>query len=363
MTRAGREFCRSKHCGDNKAFNLFGQSVFMKDVRAEALAAWASSADLGVEIPEDADLQPVSDDASFRRYFRFLFPGSTLDRGLVFVDAPPEHEDNESFLKISAALGEAGLNCPRVVASDLEQGFMAVTDLGDTLYLEVMTSSPERIPRLYEDAVGGILRMMEVRCDLPPYDRQRLIDEMGLFHEWFLTQQLQIEVSSELKAMLQQTYHYLAERALEQPALFVHRDYHCRNLMVESENSPGIIDFQDAVIGPVTYDLVSLYKDCYYRFDRSDVERAVASFQKSLVEMKIIDDQAPVLEWFDLMGVQRHLKCAGIFSRLNLRDGKPGYLKDIPLVVAYLQEAADLYPELSALSAFLREQVQGRLPL
>jgi len=335
----------------------------MKDVRAEALAGWARSADLGVEIPEDADLQPVSDDASFRRYFRFLLQGSLLDLGLVFVDAPPEHEDNESFLKISAALGDAGLNCPRVMASDIEQGFMAVTDLGNTLYLEVMTSSPERIPGLYEDAVSGILRMMTVQCDLPPYDRQRLVDEMSLFHEWFLKQQLQIEVSRELETMLRQTYDYLADRALEQPALFVHRDYHCRNLMVEPVNSPGVIDFQDAVIGPVTYDLVSLYKDCYYRFDRRDVERAVAGFHKSLVDLEVVDERAPLLEWFDLMGVQRHLKCAGIFSRLNLRDGKPGYLKDIPLVITYLQEASDLYPELSELSAFLREQVQGRLPL
>ena len=335
----------------------------MKDVRAEALARWASSVNLGVEIPEDADLQPVSDDASFRRYFRFLLQGSPLDLGLVFVDAPPEHEDNESFVRISAALGEAGLNCPRVVASDLEQGFMAVTDLGDTLYLEVMISNPGRIPGLYEDAVGGILRMMTVKCDLPPYNRQRLIDEMSLFHEWFLRQQLQIKVSREMKTMLDQTYDYLAERALEQPALFVHRDYHCRNLMVESLNSPGVIDFQDAVIGPVTYDLVSLYKDCYYRFDRRDVERAVEDFRNRLIGLNVVDESAPLLEWFDLMGVQRHLKCAGIFSRLNLRDGKPGYLKDIPLVIDYLQEAADLYPELSSLSGFLREQVQGRLPL
>ncbi|MBO6658308.1 MAG: phosphotransferase [Pseudomonadales bacterium] len=341
----------------------------MKDVRAEALASWAKSEDLGVEIPAEAELRPVSDDASFRRYFRFDVDEHKVDGrkvsglGLVFVDAPPEHEDNESFLKISGALIDGNLNCPRVVASDLEQGFMAVTDLGNTLYLDVMNSEPSRIPSLYREAIDGIVRMMAVTCELPPYDEQRLLDEMSLFHEWFLEKQLGIELSDADRSMLQQVYLFLSQRALEQPTAFVHRDYHCRNLMVVESNSPGIIDFQDAVIGPVTYDLVSLYKDCYYRFDREVVEQSVSAFRDKLIAGEIVSADAPVLEWFDLMGAQRHLKCAGIFSRLNLRDGKPGYLKDIPLVISYLQEASDMYPALSSLSAFLREQVQPRLPL
>lgn len=341
----------------------------MKDVRAEALAVWARSLETavnqGVGIPENAVLLPVSDDASFRRYFRFHgapVEGSDdqatqLDLGLVFVDAPPEHEDNESFLKISNALTSAGLHCPRVVAHDLQQGFLAVTDLGDRLYLDVVTTEPARISQLYEDAAAGILRMMRVDCDLPAYDSNKLHDEMSLFDEWFLARQLQLDVSVDERAMLANVYAYLSSRALEQPVAFVHRDYHCRNLMVVTDNPPGVIDFQDAVIGPVTYDLVSLYKDCYYRFDRADVERAVENFHRGLVAEGVVDAEAPVLEWFDLMGVQRHLKCAGIFSRLNLRDGKPGYLKDIPLVIDYLCEAAEMYPALAELSDFLKAQV------
>lgn len=327
----------------------------MKDVRAEALAEWARSVDLGVEIPDQANLVPVSDDASFRRYFRFSVKDSL---GLVFVDAPPEHEDNESFVKIAAALEHSGLRSPRVVSSDLDRGFLAVTDLGDTLYLDVMKSDPARIPQLYQDAVQGIVKLMSVDCELPSYDETRLLDEMSLFHDWFLARQLKLELSDETRDMLQETYQYLVQRTQEQPEVFVHRDYHCRNLMVLLNDSPGIIDFQDAVIGPVTYDLVSLYKDCYWRFERQTVVQAVHNFHSLLIEAGYVEQNAPVLEWFDLMGVQRHLKCAGIFSRLNLRDGKPAYLKDIPLVVAYLQEAADLYPELSDLAAFLKDQVQ-----
>ena len=333
----------------------------MKDVRVEALARWARTVDPGAVIPDSADLQPVSDDASFRRYFRFHDAGSALDLGMVFVDAPREHEDNDSFLKISAALAKANLHCPQVIASNLEQGFLAVTDLGNTLYLEVMSAEPARIPGLYRDAVQSMVRMMEVACDLPPYDSTRLRDEMSLFHEWFLEKHLGLQLSDSTMDMLRRTYDDLIESALEQPTVFVHRDYHCRNLMVVAENPPGIIDFQDAVMGPVTYDLVSLYKDCYYRFARAEVERAVQDFHRRLMTPGRLPRDAPVLRWFDLMGVQRHLKCAGIFSRLNLRDGKPGYLKDIPLVVSYLLEATALYPELSPLREFLLSEVHPRL--
>lgn len=333
----------------------------MKDVRVEALARWARSVTPGAAIPDPADLQPVSDDASVRRYFRFHIKGAALDSGLVYVDAPPEHEDNESFLKVSAALLQQGLHCPQVLASDLGQGFLAVTDLGNRLYLEVMLAEPGRIPGLYQDALEGILRMMDVACDLPPYDDRRLRDEMSLFHEWFLAAQLGLRVSGSTMDMLRRTHDVLVDSALQQPTVFVHRDYHCRNLMVVAENPPGIIDFQDAVMGPVTYDLVSLYKDCYYRFARADVERAVHDFHRRLIAAGRLSGDDPVLRWFDLMGVQRHLKCAGIFSRLNLRDGKPGYLKDIPLVVSYLLEAAALYPELSSLREFLLREVSPRL--
>ncbi len=330
----------------------------MKDIRAEKLAHWARSVDLPTTIPSTSRLVAVSDDASFRRYFRF----AGLEPSLIFVDAPPEHEDSASFIKVSAALRHAGIACPEVLAADLDQGFMVVSDLGDQVYLAAMNSDPSRVAGLYDDALACNVRMLDVACDLPDYDRTRLLSEMSLFEQWFLTQQLQISVPDSVNDMLQTLYELLVQSARSQPQVFVHRDFHCRNLMVIDDNSPGVIDFQDAVIGPITYDLVSLYKDCYYRFERTKVETAVARYHRALVARKIVDDRAPVLRWFDLMGVQRHLKCAGIFSRLNLRDGKPGYLHDIPLVISYLVEAAERYSELAPLGGFLRAEVLPRLP-
>lgn len=322
----------------------------MVNVRAEKLAAWAKSVNPG--IPADSHLHPVSDDASFRRYFRFDQGGD----GLVFVDAPPEHEDNESFVKISAALLAGGLNSPRVLGQDLDQGFMMISDLGDTLYLARILDQPDQVERLYGEAVSALVKMQSVDCDLPVYDRNRLLTEMSLFHEWFLTHQLKLEVTGGITDMLEAVYELLITSALAQPQAFVHRDYHCRNLMVTPTNSPGIIDVQDAVIGPVTYDLVSLYKDCYYRFDRDTVVSAVDDFR-----LRLGADEENFRRWFDLMGAQRHLKCAGIFSRLNLRDDKPGYLPDIPLVIDYLVEVAELYPELEDLGRWLTREIKPRL--
>jgi len=309
------------------------------------------------DIPPGAMLKPVSDDASFRRYFRFA--GSDLP--YVYVDAPPEHEDNESFIRISAALADAGLNCPIVHAADVTLGYMKISDLGDRLYLDEITAKPSSVPALYQDAVAALVTMQRVSCDIPVYGREKLQQEMDLFHEWFLPRQLGLAVSAAETQMLQSVYGYLIDSALAQPQGFVHRDYHCRNLMVMAGNGPGILDFQDAVVGPVTYDLVSLYKDCYYRFPRADVVTAVVRFQRLLLDAGRINEDAPLLEWFDLMGAQRHLKCAGIFSRLHLRDGKPGYLADIPLVIAYLVEVAGFYPRLETFGSWLHDVVLPQL--
>lgn len=327
----------------------------MKDVRADELAAWAKSID--PEIPRAGQLKSVSDDASFRRYFRFV----DAALGRVFVDAPPEHEDNESFIKISEALIAGGLSSPEVVASDVGRGYLMVSDLGDELYLQRITEDSSSVGQLYDEAIAALLKMQAVQCDLPLYDQERLQAEMDLFHEWFIPQQLGLSYNRAIEEMLHQVYQHLLENALAQPQVFVHRDYHCRNLMVLPNNSPGIIDFQDAVTGPVTYDLVSLYKDCYYRFDRATVEAAVSAFHARLVEAEVVTQGAPMLRWFDLMGAQRHLKCAGIFSRLNLRDGKPGYLPDIPLVIDYLIEVSDLYEELADLGAWLQSEIRPLL--
>ena len=215
--------------------------------------------------------------------------------------------------------------------------------------------------RSYDDARSALVRMLAIDCDLPPYDENRLRTEMALFTEWFLPHQLDIRVSQGVSSMLAAVFDLLVENARSQPQRFVHRDYHCRNLMVAASNNPGILDFQDAVIGPVTYDLVSLYKDCYYRFDRSWVEEEVSRFHRQLVDCNLLEADAPLLEWFDLMGAQRHLKCAGIFSRLNLRDGKAGYLGDIPLVIEYLAEVAEMYPALAEFGAWLDAVIEPRM--
>jgi len=327
----------------------------MKDAREQGLMAWAKYVD--PLIPPKAELERVSGDASFRRYFRF----SGLAEKRIFVDAPPEHENNESFVKISAALIDAGLTAPEVILADLEHGYLVISDLGDELYLERITKRAEDTERLYADAVQAIIRMQKIRCDLPAYDRSKLQSEMNLFHEWFLSRQLGLDLSDALTDLLQDVYYLLVDSALQQPVCFVHRDYHCRNLIVASNNPPGIIDFQDAVNGPITYDLVSLYKDCYHRFDRKIVEDAVSDFHTTQVGIGMLTTDSPTLKWFDLMGVQRHLKCAGIFSRLNLRDGKSRYVTDIPLVIDYLVEASCLYPELADLGVWLKEDIQPRL--
>ena len=327
----------------------------MQDARAKGLAAWAKAID--AQIPPNAELETISDDASFRRYFRF----SGLEQALIFVDSPPKQEDNESFLKVSAALIAAGLNAPKVFSANLEHGYLMIADLGDELFLERITRRPENARRLYADAVNAIIRMQEIRCDLPIYDEPKLQSEMNLFHEWFLAQQLQVDLSTELKSLLKEVYRLLIDSALQQPSCFVHRDYHCRNLIVPSGNSPGIIDFQDAVNGPITYDLVSLYKDCYHRFDRHTVVDAVSDFHNKKISGGLLSVDVPIMKWFDLMGAQRHLKCVGIFSRLNLRDGKPRYLADIPLVVDYLIEVSCLYAELADFGDWLKLDIQPRL--
>ena len=346
----------------------------MGDLRKEELERWArvQSDALGYRPGEATELVPVSDDASFRRYFRFSSRFNSRSssgedtqraRGLIAVDAPPAHEDNASFARVSGALLEGGLSCPEVLAADFDRGFMLVTDLGNTSYYEVIQADPAQIDRLYADATDSLVKMQSVQCELPAYDVGRLQEELALFPAWFITRQLRLALTAESRALLAEVGDLLVASALAQPCVFVHRDYHCRNLMVLPDNSPdispGILDFQDAVTGPVTYDLVSLFKDCYYRFDRSLVLEQVEQFRRRLRGAGQIQgvSRDQFRKWFDLMGLQRHLKCAGIFSRLNLRDGKPGYLADLPLVMSYIVECCDIYPELTRFGDWLRGEV------
>jgi len=324
--------------------------------RLEQLKRWLESE---LEF-SDYTLAPASSDASFRRYFRVVHGGASF----IVMDAPPDREDSRPFIRVAKRLFDAGLNAPEVLDDDLEQGFLLLSDLGSTPYLGALNEAS--VERLYGDALGALAGIQACACDgLPPYDRALLLREMELFREWLVGKHLGIALDDAQHAMLDSVFGLLAENALAQPRVFVHRDYHSRNLMVTARNNPGILDFQDAVCGPVTYDLVSLLRDCYIAWPRARVEDWALGYQELAIQTGILreehEDPAQFLRWFDLMGVQRHLKASGIFARLNHRDGKPGYLGDIPRTLGYITGLAHRHAALAPLCAFIENEVLARL--
>ncbi len=304
------------------------------------------------------DITPASSDASFRRYFRVVSEGKTM----IVMDAPPVQEDTKPFIKVANILAKLGLNVPIIKASNEEQGYLLITDLGNRQYLDHLNE--ESAHSLYKDAMRSLLALQKgdiaESATLPDYDHTLLIREMELFREWFLKGHMGLTLSSQDESMLDTTFELLAQTALAQPRVLVHRDYHSRNLMLVQENNPGILDFQDAVIGPVTYDLVSLLKDCYIKWPKDKIKAWALDYKQQLTNNKIIqgvqDDQ--FIKWFDFMGVQRHLKATGIFARLNKRDNKPTYLGDIPRTMSYIIDVSQNYTELQPLLTFL----QARTP-
>jgi aminoglycoside/choline kinase family phosphotransferase len=310
---------------------------------------------------DNYQLELASGDASFRRYFRLQVAQETW----IVMDAPPDKEDCKPFVEISAALLKLGLHMPEVLQQDLQQGFLLLTDLGQHQYLQVLDES--NVERLYGDALGA-LAIMQARADehydFPPYDDKLLMTEMYLFRDWLLDRHLGVDLQPQDHDMLEQVFSLLSASAREQPQVPVHRDYHSRNLMVSKEHNPGILDFQDAVLGPVTYDLVSLLRDCYIAWPRQQVEQWVEGYHELALQSGILreENQAEFLRWFDLMGVQRHLKAAGIFARLHHRDQKPAYLQDIPRTVGYIIEVSSRYPELQALHQFLTAVGDWKIP-
>ena len=303
----------------------------------------------------------ASADASFRRYFRIERDHDTL----IVMDAPPEQENCRPFIRVAAALSAARINAPRVLEADLEQGFLLLTDLGSRPYLGELNAAT--VGPLYGDALESLARMQGVELELPPYDERLLNREMALFRDWLLGHHLEMEVGEGSAALLDESFAALSAAALEQPRVFVHRDYHSRNLMVRPSDSPadpnpGVLDFQDAVLGPATYDLVSLLRDCYIAWPREEVERWALGFRERGVERGVALGGADgFMRHFDLMGVQRHLKAAGIFARLLHRDGKEGYLKDIPRTLRYIVECAPRHPEITELGRFIAHHVLPRL--
>lgn len=322
--------------------------------RLEQLNHWLSH-DLGLPV---YDIAPASSDASFRRYFRVQFAGESR----IVMDAPPKQEDSRPFVAVGQALHQTGLNVPEILQQDLEQGFLLLSDLGSQQYLSALNEGS--VDRLYGDALGALAVMQTCAPTegLPPYGETLLKQEMALFSDWYLSTHLGLELSEAEQQILDDVFNLLSASALEQPQVFVHRDYHSRNLMV-AEHNPGILDFQDAVHGPVTYDLVSLLRDCYIAWPRKQVEEWVQGYHDIALDHGIIRQpmSGQFLRWFDLMGVQRHLKAIGIFARLNHRDGKPGYLDDIPRTLAYVEEVASRYAELNCFAEFLRDRVRSAI--
>jgi aminoglycoside/choline kinase family phosphotransferase len=323
------------------------------DARLAALSAWLRD-DLRLSLDQ---LSPASSDASFRRYFR----AAVGERNYIVMDAPPAHEDVRPFIKIAGLLREAGVQAPQIHAQNLEQGFLLLCDFGNRLYLDSL--NPATADDLYADALDSLSKIKSGvdsrNCGLPQYDETLLRREMDLCPQWFLVGLLGHEPTPAEQSVLAETWQILIDSALEQPKVCVHRDYHSRNLMITDTDSPGVLDFQDAVVGPVTYDLVSLLRDCYIVWPQQRVENWVLGYHRRLLDEELIAETDPqrFLRWFDLMGLQRHIKVLGIFARLNLRDGKPGYLADIPRVMNYVVEASRRHPELADFLAFLQDGI------
>jgi N-acetylmuramate 1-kinase len=319
--------------------------------RRRLVEAWVRTA-AGVSDPR---LEPASSDASFRRYWRVRCGDGTA----IVMDAPPEVEDCSGYVRIAGRLRGIGLNAPEILDQDLELGLLLIGDLGERLYLDALDG--DSVERLYGDALAAlaVIQACGPVDGLPAYDGPFLRRELGIFQEWLLRHHLGLDLTPQEDALLEGTFASLIANALEQPRVFVHRDFHSRNLMVVPGHNPGILDFQDAVVGPVTYDLVSLLKDCYIAWPRERVREWAAGYFGLAVQSGILEQghEARFLRWFDLMGVQRHLKAAGVFARLFRRDQKPGYLADIPRTLGYVLEAADEYPELQALGSLLRRRV------
>ncbi len=275
------------------------------------------------------------------------------------MDAPPDKEDCVPFIHVTQLLRNAGVNAPEILRQNLEQGFLLLGDLGESPYLDHLND--ESADTLYTDAITALLRMQNISDNLPEYNEQRLRDEMDLFETWYLNRHLDITLNDAEKAALEKIFAILVQNAVEQPQVFVHRDYHSRNLMLVRHNqhtdiqqNPGVIDYQDAVIGPITYDLASLFKDCYIQWPRDRIEGWLDQYLDMNHRQM---DRQQFIRWFDLMGVQRHLKVLGIFSRLNYRDGKQQYLNDLPLTLKYVVESCKAHRELSSLLQLLTAHV------
>lgn len=302
---------------------------------------------------QNLSIAPASADASFRRYFRVI-PADGQPR--IVMDAPPEHENSQPFVHVAELFGAAGAHVPQILATDLEQGFMLLSDLGDRTYLSALDAASA--PALYRDACAALIKIQQASKPgvLPEYDRALLKRELDLFPDWYVAKHLGATLTELQKATLEAAFAGLLANNLAQPQVFVHRDYHSRNLMVHADN-PGVLDFQDAVYGPITYDLVSLLRDAYIDWEEEQELDWVIRYWEMARKagLPVAQDFADFYRDYEWMGAQRQLKVLGIFARLCYRDGKDGYLKDMPRVMKYLRRTCGRYRELGPLLRLLDE--------
>jgi len=296
---------------------------------------------------EDYELTIASADASFRKYYRLTKGEKTV----LLMDSSLEKESLKPFLDVTKKLSSIGINVPKILKQDLELGYLIISDFGDMLYLDVLNN--DNYIELYDKALDAIVFMQQADAsDLPIYDKEFLHFEMDLMKEWYLEKNLKLSLHVDDEKLIEKTLEAISSQVEIQPqGYFVHRDFHSRNIMIEKDGTLGLIDYQDAMSGSITYDLVSLLKDCYIEYPREEIEKLVLSFRDKKDSM--VDDKT-FIKWFDFMGLQRHIKVLGIFSRLYLRDGKDGYLKDIPLTLKYVLETSSRYEETREFSKFLK---------
>ncbi len=321
--------------------------------RATQRLVWAQSALNDSQF----GLESASADASFRSYWRGTSAGQTW----IVMDAPPDKEDTGPWLAMAQRLTDAGLNAPLIKAVDSENGFVLMSDLGTQLFLPALNA--ESVQGLYGQALDALLHMqLKVSCaDLPVYDEQRLVTEMELMPTWFFERHLGFTPSCDEWDVIELAFRALITNAEQQTQVFVHRDYHSRNLLLSESGKPGILDFQDAVRGPITYDLASLLRDCYIAWPNAQVDGWVEAYRlKAQAAGLATGSSSQFLRAFDLMGLQRHIKVLGIFCRLYYRDGKAGYLNDLPLVWQYTQSIGKKYPETAPLIALIEQAIGTR---
>ena len=316
---------------------------------------------------DSIELTPITGDAGFRSYSRFIIENKTF----IAVDAPGDKSNNQGFLAIQAAFLKKGLLVPEILAKDLRQGFFCLSDFGEQLFADTLTFTT--MNNQYRKAIDLLPLISTIQVDssydLPLYDRQFILTELEIFVDWLLAEHLAIYLNLQDKQSLAQCFNVLVESALGQPQVFMHRDFHSRNIMMLADSNLGIIDFQDAVLGPITYDIVSLLRDCYIRWPDAEIKSLFTYFCQIMTQchhwegkaFNVLDlkdiSELKWQQWFDLMGLQRHIKAAGIFARLNYRDNKNGYLKDIPLTLAYIRDISALYPELSYMHELVKNKV------